>query len=214
MLMFKSSHSLRPGTNRCSFIGEKRKRKLQHLQQLIKDKPNDQNEVEPSSEQHEAYARSLSADYEHSRPNSPPYALPNSDFGSINSSSTAVSDPILTSSSASFEYPAFGPNWNASLYSPHPPSNMPAWNIPPWMPNIEYTLRVPSRPDAVEYIAPTGPPVFAQAHAPSQPRELSLDANYYAFGSSFGSQSQTSGIPNVSLPTSSPYYHGLFPGPH
>ncbi|KAF1845332.1 uncharacterized protein K460DRAFT_311606, partial [Cucurbitaria berberidis CBS 394.84] len=222
----KANSEIRKQQNRIASRNyrDKRKRKLQYLQQLIKGDSNNQQDAEPSPEHHNVYARSLTADYEPSGPSSSPYQLPsNNDIGSRSSSSASVSDSIQAASAASFDshllgttqaYAAFGPNWNAPLYSPPPPLNMSPWNISPWMSNIDGTPRVPSRPEVIPHTTPSGPPVFTQAHASSQqPRELLSDPNYYTFGSSFGSESQTPGIPNVSLPISSPYYLGLYPGP-
>ncbi|OAL52364.1 hypothetical protein IQ07DRAFT_369354 [Pyrenochaeta sp. DS3sAY3a] len=186
---------------------EKRKRKLQYLQQLIKDSPNDQQESEPSPEQHDAYARSISADYEVSGPSSSPYLLPShSDFASMSSTSATVSDPILAASAASFDshllatsqaYSGYETTWNAPIYSPPPPVNMSTWNIPPWMPSIDYSPRVAPRPEAYQYSPPATQPVFEQTHTPlRQPRELLSNTDMFAFGS-YASQSQTSGMPNM-----------------
>ncbi|CAO2655820.1 Nn.00g046230.m01.CDS01 [Neocucurbitaria sp. VM-36] len=204
---------------------EKRKRKLQYLQDLIKDESNDQQESDPSLEQHEVFVRSLSADQEPLGPSSSPYMLSSNDnFRPTSSSGAPITESILAASATSFDnhhlsttqtYPALGPIWNTPLYPPPQPLNMSPWNIPPWMPDIECTPRGASRSDALHYTAPTGPPVFAQAHVPSQqPREPLSDASYYAFGSAFGSHVQTPGIPNVSLPTSSSYYQGVFSESH
>ncbi|KAH7383349.1 hypothetical protein BKA66DRAFT_417999 [Pyrenochaeta sp. MPI-SDFR-AT-0127] len=188
---------------------EKRKRKLQYLQQLIKDGSSDQQEpeAEPSPERHKAYARSLSVDYETPGPSSSSYLLASSsDFGSITSSSTVENDPTLVASGASFEnrplastqaYAAFGPSWNAPLYTPSPAVNLSPWDFSPWIPSLNHTPQISSRSEILQYNTPSGPPVFAQAHPPSQqPRDLTPRTDYYAFGSSYGAYSQASGIPN------------------
>jgi hypothetical protein len=55
-------------------VGEKRKQRLQYLQQLVGDRSNDDKTPQASLQQHEALVHSLSAEY-HARPNSSPYLL-------------------------------------------------------------------------------------------------------------------------------------------
>jgi hypothetical protein len=207
-------------------LGEKRKRKLQYLQHLIRDGSNDDQESEPSPSGHEAYARSLSADYDVAGASPSPYILPaNSDFISMSSSSTAVSHPVAAATPASVNsghhpafthpYAAFPPSWSPPIYSPPPPANI-AWTVPsPWMSGIDYPARVAPRPDMYRYIPPPSQPVFEQAHTPlQQPQEFLTTSDLHGFSSTYGPQSQVSSDLNVSLPTSSSYYQGRYTGSH
>ncbi|KAI4710619.1 hypothetical protein J4E89_004207 [Alternaria sp. Ai002NY15] len=54
---------------------EKRKRKLQYLQQLIRDDSEGRQDSEPSPEQHEVYPRALSADYDITGASPSPYQI-------------------------------------------------------------------------------------------------------------------------------------------
>lgn len=171
------------------------------------------------------YARSLSADHETPGPTSSPYILPsNREFGPRTSTTATTSDPILVASDASFdsrllattqEYTVFSQPWNAPLYSPSPPVNMSSWDFSPWTPSLSFTSHINSRSEMLQYSTPSGPPVFAQPHLPSQQtRDLLSSTDHYVLGSSYGLQSQAPGVPNVSLPISSPYHQGLYPGSH
>jgi hypothetical protein len=205
-----------------SRVGEKRKRKFQYLQQLIKDGPDDEQESKPSPGQHATYARSLSADYDVAGPSSSPYTLPsNSDFGSMSSSSTPASHPILPATTASFNsshvhaithtYPTFPMNWHAHIYSPPPPAN---WTVPsPWMSGSEYSARVAPRPEMYQHTPSLAQAAFEHTQPPSdEPNDFLSTSDIYGFGSSYPPQGQAPGNPNVSLPASSPYYQGHYPG--
>jgi hypothetical protein len=118
-------------------VGEKRKRKLQYLQQLVNNDSDSHQDPEPSPEQHEIYPRSLSADYQVAGPSSSPYIVPSD--RALRANSAVVTQAILAATAASFDtnhvpaeqaYPPYQPTWNASVYSPPPPPNIP-WNMPP-----------------------------------------------------------------------------------
>ncbi|KAF1940576.1 hypothetical protein EJ02DRAFT_406194 [Clathrospora elynae] len=188
---------------------EKRKQKLHYLQHPAKDESSDQQYSELSLEQYREYARSVSAEYETAELSSSLYILPsNSDFGSLSSSSAAASDPILAATAASFSshhlatsqaYPTFPQNWSSPVYSPPSPANV-AWNVSPWMPGMGYSVGASPRPEAYDYNPFPAQSIFEQAHTPShQPRELLYDTDLYGFGSSYASQSHTSGNPNHSF---------------
>jgi hypothetical protein len=207
-------------------VGEKRKRKLQYLQHLIRDESNDDQESEPSPSGHDAYARSLSADYDVAGASPSPYILPvNSDFLSMSSSSTTASHSIAVATSATVNsvhhpapthpYAAFQPNWSAPIFSPPPAANI-AWTVPsPWMSGMDYPTRHAHRPDIYPFIQPPSQPVFEQAHTPlQQPQQFLPIPDFYGFGSTYAPQSQAPSDPNVSLPTSSSYYQGHYTGSH
>jgi hypothetical protein len=211
-----------------SCVGEKRKRKLQYLQKLIRDGSNDEQESEPSPDPHDPYARSLSADYDLAGTSQSPYRLPSSsDFGSMSSSSTSASYAMAAATSVTFDsghhlvpthtYASFPPSWGAPIYSPPPPVDV-AWTVPsPWMSGMDYPTRVAPRPDMYRYTSPPSQPVFEQSYTPShtpshQPHEFLSTSDLYGFGSTYAPQSQASGNPNVSLSTSSSYYQGHYTG--
>jgi hypothetical protein len=208
------------------YVGEKRKRKLQYLQQLIRDGSNDEQTPEASPQQHEAHLRSLSAEYD-AVPSSSPYMLPtNNDFASISSSSTTALGPAPVASTASYDthmlpttqtYSPFESSWNSHIYHPPPQPNM-AYT-PAWPPSIDYSSRLTPRPENFQFSPPLAQPAFEQATSPyHHPRELVPNADQYVLGPHYGhytgSQSQTPGIPSVSLPTPSSYFQGHYPGPH
>jgi hypothetical protein len=211
------------------YAGEKRKRKLQYLQKLIRDGSNDEQTPEPSPHQHEAHLRSLSSDYE-SGPSSSPYLLPsNSEFVTMSTSGTIALGPAPAATTASFDthllpttqaYSPYPSPWNSTLYDPPPAPSM-TWNVPTWMSSTDYSPRVVPRPENFHFSPPLGAsqPVFEQTPSPyHHPRELVVSANHYGLGSPYGhynvSPSQTPGVPSVSLPTLSSYFQGHYPGRH
>jgi hypothetical protein len=208
-------------------IGEKRKRKLQYLQQLIRHDSEGCQDSEPSPEQHEVYMRSLSADYDTAGPSSSPYQpSSNRAFGT---SSAVATEALLAATVASLDthhlaveqsHPSFPPNWNAPIYSPPPPANIP-WNMPPaWTSSLQYSDQATAntRPSIYRYNTHPTQPLFQPAHMPSSPylrREIMSNTDLYGYGTNYTSQSQTPSNLNVSLPTScSPYYQGHRPDPH
>jgi hypothetical protein len=211
-------------------IGEKRKRKLQYLQQLIRDDSEGPQDSEPSPEQHEVYPRSLSADYDIAGPSSSPYQMPS---GRVFSASTAAAnEAILAATVASLDphhlavdqaYPSYPSNWSAHIYSPSPPASIP-WNMPPaWMASLEYSTQATAntRPSMYRYNTHPAQAPFQHPHNTPSPshsqRDFSSDGHIYNYGANFASQSQTSGHPNVSLPTSyshPPYHQGRSAAPH
>ena len=204
-------------------VGEKRKRKLQYLQQLVNDDSDSHQDPEPSPKQHEIYPRSLSADYQVAGPSSSPYIVPSD--RALRANSAVVTQAILAATVASFDtnhvpaeqaYPPYQPTWNASVYSPPPPPNIP-WNMPPaWMQSLAYPPQQATitRPPMYRYNTHPAHSTFQQAHttpAPSHfPRESLPSSDLYGYsGADYTYHSQTSSNLNVSLPTShSPYYQG------
>ncbi|KAF2830536.1 hypothetical protein CC86DRAFT_378818 [Ophiobolus disseminans] len=196
---------------------EKRKRKLQYLQQLIKDGSNDEQSPDTSPQQHEAHLRPRSADYEPG-PSLSPFSLSShSDFAPMNTNSTAALGPHPTASTAPLDshflptthaYPPYEPSWNNPMYDPLPPTNM-TWNVPAWTPAIDYSPRAAPRPEDFHFSPPLGVNLPIFEHTPSpyhRPRELVPNTNQYPFSGDYnGSQSQTSGIPSYFLGAHSKY---------
>ncbi|KAL1801738.1 hypothetical protein ACET3X_002080 [Alternaria dauci] len=187
---------------------EKRKRKLQYLQQLINDDSDSHQDAEPSPEQHEVYPRSLSADYQVAGPSSSPYML--SSDRTLSASSAVVTQAILAATVASFDtnhlateqaYPSYQPTWNAPIYSPPPPANIP-WNMPPaWMNTLTYPLQptTTTRPPMYRYNTHPAHSTYQQTHIPLPshlPRESFSSADMYSYGADYTQHSQTSSNPN------------------
>lgn len=205
-------------------IGEKRKRKLQYLQDLIKDGSNDEQTPEPSPQRQEAHLRSISAEYELG-PSSSPYNLPShSAFVPLEPNDAAALGSASAASTASFDllpttqgFSTFESSWNGAMYSP-PSTTQMSWNVPAFIPYVDYPQGVPLRPETSLY-APSfssSQPAFAQnmnSYLPSRESVTDPSRYYPSYGHQYGSQSHSPGIPSVSSPTSSPYFHGQ-PGPH
>ncbi|KAF1829535.1 hypothetical protein BDW02DRAFT_145357 [Decorospora gaudefroyi] len=201
---------------------EKRKRKLQYLQQLIQEGSNDREESEPSPERQESYTRSVSTDYDIAGPSSSPYMLPtNSDFNPMSPSSATISNEVLATTATPFSshlatthsYPVFPQIWTSPIYSPPPPANV-TWNVPStWTAGSNYPARVDPRPHMYHYTHSPTETFLEQAQTPSyRSRDFLTNPDLYGFSASYGVPDQTSGNPNVSLPTSSPYYQEHYPG--
>jgi hypothetical protein len=141
--------------------GEKRKQKLQYLQQLIRDRSNDEQTPEPSPRQHEAHLRSLCADYD-TGASSSPYMLPASeDFTPTNSSSAAAHCQAPTSHHllpTTQSYPPFQQHWNSPIHDPIPPPNMSY--MPNWVPSMDYSSRLDARPESFQFLPSLGIPAF------------------------------------------------------
>ncbi|KAH7083354.1 hypothetical protein BKA63DRAFT_561528 [Paraphoma chrysanthemicola] len=186
---------------------EKRKRKLQYLQQLIKDGSNDEQTPEPSPQQHEAHLRPLSADYE-AGPSSSPFMLhANVDFQPVVTSSTAVGNHGLAANTTAFDantllttpaYPPFESSWSSPVYDPPPPVNL-AWTMPAWAP-VDYPPPPPPRSESFHFETSISQTSFEQVHSPfHQPRHFAPSPENYAlaaYGHYTGPQNQTPGIPN------------------
>jgi hypothetical protein len=77
---------------------------------------------------------------------------------------------------------------------------------------MEYSARVAPHPETYQYTPRLAQPSFEQSHTLlNEPREFLSTSDLYGFGSSYAPQSQASGNPNVSLPTSSQYYQVHYP---
>ncbi|KAG9189166.1 hypothetical protein G6011_06034 [Alternaria panax] len=210
---------------------EKRKRKLQYLQQLVNDDSDGHQDSEPSPRQHEVYSRSLSADYEVAGSSLSPYtSSSNLAFGSVGASTAVVTQAILAATTASFgahqlsaeqTYSSYPPDWNAPVYSPPPPANIP-WNMPPvWMSSLEYSAQASTvRPSMYRYNTHPAHSSFQQAHtsshsSPNLPRESLANAGLYGYDANYAPQSHGDGNFNVSQPTSyESYYQGHRPAPN
>ena len=151
------------GAHKCKRIGEKRKRNLQYLQQLLKGEDlSEQQEPPTSLQQLEEHTRPCPTDYEPAVPSSSHSVLPSNGgtkpFGwnsatTRNAVPTASTEPLenLLFTSTSL-YPAFEQSWNESLCEQPHAVNIIAWNIPPWMLSTNCCPPpLPSRPDIIHH---------------------------------------------------------------
>ncbi|KAF2025865.1 hypothetical protein EK21DRAFT_75464 [Setomelanomma holmii] len=190
---------------------EKRKRKLQYLQQLIKDGSNDELTPETSPQQQEAQLPPFSTDRE-AGPSSSPFILPSSgEFTSLNSNVTTAMSSDLVATSGSFDnhtltntlaYPPFELPWSSPVYDPPPPANA-IWTIPTWG-SMHSASRATPRPSSLQFSSPVGQTVFEQGSSPyHHPRQFTMNSDHYIFdtfyGHFIGPQSQSPGIPNYFL---------------
>jgi hypothetical protein len=204
-------------------IGEKRKRKLQYLQQLVKDDSNDEKTPEPSPQLHQTQIRSCSREFDVG-PSSSPFMPPSSsDIVSISSSNASALSPIPVASTITYDShhitarqtcSPFEMSWSNTIYDPRLANTY----TPGWAPSIAYHPQVAPRQGDYTSSAPAAHTVFGQTTSPYlHPRDLPPNADHFYLGMFNGpyngSQSQTYSIPSVSLPTS-PYFQGYYPGSH
>jgi hypothetical protein len=206
--------------------GEKRKKKLQYLQQLVKDGSNDEQNPEPSPQQHQVHIRSHSADYNAGLSPSP-FMLPsNSNFAPLSSSGTTALGPAPAANGPSYDdhllpttqsYPPFESSWNSQTYNPPPPLSI-AY-APAWISSVDYASRLTSRQESFHLSSPAAQGVFEPTTSPyHHPIEILSHAEHFALGSPYGhyngSHSQAADLPSVSLPNPSSYFQRHYPGPH
>jgi hypothetical protein len=204
--------------------GEKRKRKLQYLQQLIKDDSNDEQTPYTSPQQHEA----CSTDHNTAPSSSPFMPASSNHYMTLSTSSTELIGSLSSTSTPTYDIgllPAtqtpslFEPRWSSPTYETPSPSSM--GYLPAWMSSIGYS------PQIAHHLSPSvSQEVFAQAASPyHHPRDLLPNSDHYVLGLQYEhysvSQDQTTGTLSVSLPHSPPppplsSFHGHYhyPGPH
>ncbi|EUC45049.1 hypothetical protein COCMIDRAFT_96622 [Bipolaris oryzae ATCC 44560] len=195
---------------------EKRKRKLQYLQQLISDETDDHQRHEPSPEQQETYTPSYSRNHSTIGSSLSPYQIPsipsNNDLSSLGATSKASQTPIMTTTTTSFggqhgtashAYGIYSSNWNAHPYSPPPPppANA-AWNVPPaWTLGFEHPVQTSPQPSLYHYSPePPAPIAYHQQtqNLSQQSHEYLSNAYVFGYGSSPGPQHQVTH--NLHLP--------------
>ncbi|KAF2786976.1 hypothetical protein K505DRAFT_367760 [Melanomma pulvis-pyrius CBS 109.77] len=199
---------------------EKRKQKLQYLQRLLRDQdPNDeQYEASPSEASHDGRERSISAEYYAQRPIANSEILPsNANFSPIPSSSRCVVDSVIVPTTtydsnlleASHPFPTLESPWNAPVYEPQAQGHISSWNIPHWMPSIDFTPQISSTHDEFRFTPPQTQQVYQQLPTPPQQAlEPVSNADLFILGD-FNhcrrTQNQTRGNSNVSPCPPFPY---------
>jgi hypothetical protein len=206
------------------FLGEKRKRKLQYLQQLIKDGgPTDDQQPEVTEQQHcqriltpEYYTPETIAKNMTIPPNDNYSALSSSSDGTIGSSIATTATTYQTQFQPTApSYPPYDPTWNAPMYEIPAPINI--WNVPTWIPNIEFSPPMTTRSaDDFDFTPP--PHSHDDFHQlPTPPRQMHTpEPDFFVMGS-YAAQyrrqhEQSMGMSSMSLP-SSPFCYPRYPGP-
>ncbi|KAF2258159.1 hypothetical protein CC78DRAFT_587455 [Lojkania enalia] len=196
---------------------EKRKRKLQYLQQLLRDQPTDQEAAQSSETVQDARTRSLSAEYHaHTQAVQSSAFRPKSPFDALSATTSSVIDPVLATTASydnhrlttSRPFQHVEPSWDASIYEPPPQSHISSWNVPQWMPSIDFTPHLQAGPEDYQYAPPPTPQAFEQIPTtPQQPLTSSPNADLFILGSNCRRPvSEPQGISCVSsLRSLSPY---------
>ncbi|KAK7182707.1 hypothetical protein DPSP01_009613 [Paraphaeosphaeria sporulosa] len=206
---------------------EKRKRKLQYLQQLLRDGESPEDAAQAVEEAHQE--RMVTPEYQVQTQAAPAFPLPSSAlFPPTVVTSGNSMDSIFSAATTSYDrqfgrpsqnYTACEGTWNNTMYGHTSNVNMSTWNVPIWMPNVEYTPSVSSGAEDLYTPPQQTHNTFEQLPTPpQQPR--TPDPDLFVLGSyghcrRFDSQ-QTMGISNVCLPSSaasSPFPYMRYTGP-
>lgn len=163
--------------------------------------------------------RSVSAEY--SSPGHPLGQMPlppSSEFNALSSTTRNAIDPILATTAAyeshfiatsqpfqSHEHP-----WHTPIYEPPPPVHMSTWNVPHWMPSVDFSSQVvPSQHEGSYYSPPPTHQAFESVTPPPrQHPEPVPNADLFilgTFGHCGGSVEQSQGISSVSPQPPSKY---------
>ncbi|KAF1969570.1 hypothetical protein BU23DRAFT_237773 [Bimuria novae-zelandiae CBS 107.79] len=203
---------------------EKRKRKLQYLQQLLEDGESPEQAAQAVEEVDRE--RMVTPEYHAQRSPASTFTLPsNASFHPLAVTSGNAIDPIFGTSyerqlgRTPQNYAPYETSWSAPMYSSSPNVDMAAWSVPTWMHNVNYTPSTSSRPEEFQYTPPThAHPTFEQLPTPPQ-QSRTPDPDLFVLGS-YGhcrriDSHQAMGIPNASLPSSassSPFHYAKYAG--
>jgi hypothetical protein len=192
--------------------GEKRKRKLQYLQQLLKDGESPEQAALAVEEAEQE--RMVTPEYHNQGSPAPAFTLPsNARFQPLAVTCGNSTNPIFSTATTSYDryfgrpsqnY-AYESNWNAAMYE-HPSNvTVSSWNIPMWMPTVDYTSSVSSGPEDM-YTPPQHTHHTFEQHPTPPQQSRTPDPDLFVLGSyghcrRFDDQ-QTMGISNVCLPSS------------
>ncbi|KAF2690170.1 hypothetical protein K458DRAFT_289408 [Lentithecium fluviatile CBS 122367] len=217
----KANSEIRKQQNRIASRNyrEKRKRKLQYLQQLVNDDDSSEQEAAQLAEQDQAQ-RLVTPEFVEQRPTARSMVLPsNSGYSTLSPTSGNMLNPMLATSAAPYDtqyrpssqpLPSYEPTWPVSVYDPIPPINISSWNVPNWMPSIDYTPPMTSRSDAFQFTPPHSHHSFEELSTPPQ-QSRTPDSDLFMLGSySRCSRRLDSHFSNASVPSSaasSPFCH-------
>ena len=212
-------------TNEYYFSGEKRKRKLQYLQQLLRDGESPERAAQTVEERE----RMVTPEYHSQRQPPPVFVVPsNSNFQPLAATSSNAVDPVFPLTTCydrqlgrtAPSYASYEDTWSTQIYQSSPSVTIPSWTVPSWMPNVDYATTASSRSDEFQY---TPPPhvhhTFEQVPTPPQ-QSRTPDSDLFLLGT-YGhcrraDSRQPMGIPNVSVPSSacsassSPFHYARY----
>lgn len=205
--------------------GEKRKKKLQYLQQLVEEGSNDGQTPEPSQQPQHAHVSPQVSENDTGLASSP-FMLPSgSGFVPLSSSGTTALGPTATSTSTNFNshrlpttqtYLPFGSSWNGQTYNSLPPSN--TAYTPAWMNSISGALRHAPSQETFHFSAQASQAIFETTNFYHCAGEIVPHAEHHALNSPYTSystpHSQAPGASSVSLPTLFSYHQKHYRGPH
>lgn len=103
-------------------------------------------------------------------------------------------------------YAPLGTTWDTAVYGSPSSVDVSAWNVPNWMPNVDYTPSVSSRSEDFQYTPPQRVHhTFEQLPTPPQ-HHCTPEPDLYGMGAYGHSRRADShhpmGIPNANLPSS------------
>ncbi|KAF2471822.1 uncharacterized protein BDR25DRAFT_367683 [Lindgomyces ingoldianus] len=193
---------------------EKRKRKLQYLQQLIRDQGStDQLTPKAQKSSHEARTRSISSEYHVPGPILDRVFSSNIEFNSLSSTSENVIDPVLATTTTFDDHllttaattPPFAniePAWNPPIYEHPAQVNLASWNVPQWIPSVDFAPQLHGGHEDFQFTPPHTQQAFEQLPTPpQQPHEPVPNADLFILGS-YGhcrrTTGQSQGISSVS----------------
>lgn len=166
---------------------EKRKQKLQYLQRLLRDHDSPdqrQREATPSETSQDGRGRSISAEYFAQRPVPNSEILPsNAHSPLLSSNSTAVANSVLVPTSTYDNSLLSTPQpfhdiqttWSPPMYEPQPQVHISSWNLPHWMPSLDFAPHEDYR-----FTSPQTQPIYHQLPTPPQ-QPLEPFSNQAAF---------------------------------
>ncbi|KAF2866974.1 hypothetical protein BDV95DRAFT_648073 [Massariosphaeria phaeospora] len=202
---------------------EKRKRKLQYLQQLLRDQPSEEQTHSTPEPTQEDDTEALSVGYHPQQHTVTALSFsPDNDYSSLASTTGSVYDDVTA---AAFEdsllatthaYTTYESTWNAPIYAPQAPADISSWNVPHWMANIHYTPQMTPAPEDFQFTPPPTQHVFEQLPTPPhQPHEHVSNADMFMLNSTYSRQpDQPQSISSVSLRSSAPYSNPVTYFPH
>ncbi|PSN60929.1 hypothetical protein BS50DRAFT_578742 [Corynespora cassiicola Philippines] len=191
---------------------EKRKRKLQYLQQLIRDGRTEELTLQDSGAQ-DRRTRSLSVDY--SRPLLPGFSH-NHEGLNIQSSSAGTLEPALVSTGnysvhqlpPSHSFTSFETAWSIPVLEPANVANWSPWSTPAWMSSTEFEPQITIEPETFPFTATPVTQMYQQLpKPPQQPQELIPNADLFVLGPYPSRRDGRTQIPSMSLHPRSPYHH-------
>lgn len=200
------------------FTGEKRKRKLQYLQQLLHDDPAESSDGTSSEAGLNLRSRSVSTEYmgQQQSLDQVPFP-PTAEYHVFSSTTGNIMDPIAVTTepyhspfcTPAVPFTSYEPSWSVPIYAP-PEAPTSTWNGSHWVLDLEFSSQAAaSCPDEYAYIPPHTQSSFEHVSVPfSSHEETASNSDLFPFDRSHMGQPQ--GIPSVSFQSSIPYSQRRF----